>query len=131
MTIIAAVNFVAGIFFFRIGAWPVVGFCGLDVLAMWWAFRVNFADARKLERIEITAHELILEAHANGRDSRVRHFVRRWVKVELEEDRDRELVGALYLRSHGVRTEIGKFLAPEEKRSLARELRLALSSPHI
>ena len=81
MSLIAGANFIAGVVFYAIGAWPVIGFCGLDVLLMWWAFRVNFADGRKLERIEITAHELILERLAHGRERQEQRFVRRWVKV--------------------------------------------------
>ena len=131
MSLIAGANFIAGVVFYVIGAWPVIGFCGLDVLLMWWAFRVNFADGRKLERIEITAHELILERLAHGRERQEQRFVRRWVKVELEEDKDRELIGRLLLRSHGTRTEIGKFLAPEERKALAGELKAALASPHV
>jgi uncharacterized membrane protein len=131
MSLIAGVNFVTGVVFFAIGAWPIVGFCGLDVLLMWWAFRMNFADGRKLERIEITSHELILETHAEGREPQEQRFVRRWVRVEMEEDHSRELTGSLYLRSHGSRTEIGRFLSPDERKSLAHELKAALASTQI
>jgi uncharacterized membrane protein len=113
-----------------IGAWPVSGLwsrCG----SIWWAFRANFAVARQAERIEITEHELVVEHLAEGHTRRERRFVRRWVRVELEEDRDRELIGRLFLASHGLRTEIGRFLAPAERLELARELKSALARPHI
>ncbi len=126
MSLIAGLNFVAGIVFFAIGAWPVVGFCGLDVLLIWWAFHVNFADAKRAERIEITETELILDGHVKGREFPQQRFNRRWVRVELQEDQERELIGSLFLRSHGLRTEIGRFLAPGERKELARELRAAL-----
>jgi uncharacterized membrane protein len=32
MTFVTFVSFTAGYVFYRIGAWPVMGFCGLDVL---------------------------------------------------------------------------------------------------
>ncbi len=127
MSLIAGLNFVAGIVFFAIGAWPVVGFCGLDVLLMWWAFHANFADAKRAERIEVTATDLILDSHVKGQELPQQRFNRRWVRVELQEDEERELVGGLYLRSQGLRTEIGRFLAPHERKELARELRAALS----
>ncbi len=44
MAAIVAVNLAAGIVFSMIGAWPVTGFMGLDVVLVWWAFRANFAD---------------------------------------------------------------------------------------
>jgi uncharacterized membrane protein len=131
MCLIGGVNFFAGLMFLEIGAWPIAGFCGLDVLVMWWAFRANFASGRKLERIEITPHELILETESAGLQRKEKRFVRRWVRVELEEDHSRELIGNLFLRSHGNRTEIGRFLPPDERKSLAHALRSALANPHI
>ncbi len=131
MGLIATVNLVAGTVFFAIGAWPVVGFCGFDVAIMYWAFRRNFADGRRAERIEITEHELVLERLAEGRERQEQRFVRRWVRVRLEEDRERELIGRLLLHSHGTSTEIASFLGAEERKSLASALKSALASPHI
>lgn len=131
MTLIAAVNFIVGSVFYVIGAWPVLGFAGLDVLAIWWAFKANFADARRAERVVITEHEVVLErlSESNGREEQ--HFVRRWVRIDLEEDRERELVGGLFLVSGGTRTAIGAFLSPSERRELAGQLKAALAIPHI
>lgn len=131
MGLIAAVNLVIGGMFYAIGAWPVVGFLGLDVLAIWWAFRVNFADARQAERILITEDELVLERLAENRAREELRFVRRWVRVDLEEDTERELVGNLYLSASGRRTAIGAFLPPDERRAFAAQLRRALAIPHI
>jgi uncharacterized membrane protein len=117
--------------FYAIGAWPVVGFLGLDVLAVWWAFRVNFADARKAERIVITEHELILERLSERRGREELRFVRRWVRVDLEEDTGRDLIGSLYLSASGRRTAIGAFLPPDERKAFAGQLRRALAIPHI
>ena len=131
MSLIAGVNFIAGLVFFLIGAWPVVGFCGLDVAIMYLAFRRNFADARRAEVIEVTEHELILARLAEGCDREEQRYVRRWVRIELEEDRERELIGGLYIASHGIRTEIASFLGPNEKKELADALKAALASPRI
>ena len=46
MTFISTVSFVAGVAFWMMGAWPVLGFFGLDVLVIYWAFRINFRSAR-------------------------------------------------------------------------------------
>ena len=131
MAVIAALNLAIGLFFYIIGAWPVVGFMGLDVALIWWAFNKNFADARRAERIEITAHELVLERLSEKCPPRQQRFVRRWVRVELEEDRERERVGSLYLRFKGKRTEIASFLGAEERQAFARELQAALINPHF
>ena len=131
MTLIVLINLVVGGLFAAIGAWPVVGFAGLDVLLIWWAFKANFADAAKAERISITEHELILERLAGRKEPEQQRFVRRWVRVELEEDRDRELIGRLSLVSGQQRVHIGDFLAPGERRIMARALKSALAIPNI
>src|ERR1700681_643862 len=58
MGFISAVSFAAGLAFLLMGAWPVLGFFGLDVLAIYWAFRINFRDARATEEIRVTPSEL-------------------------------------------------------------------------
>lgn len=126
-----ALNFVAGTAFYLLGAWPVAPFLGLDVALVWWAFRKNYADALKEEQIEITAHELILKRFDHDRQREERHFTRAWVKVELEEDHDRELIGGLFLRFKGERTEIGRFLAALDRKAFAELLRAALAQPRI
>lgn len=131
MALIASFNFVLGLLSYIIGAWPVAGFAGLDVLLMWWAFRANFASARKAERISVTEHEVILEQLRDQHPSQTQTFVRRWVRVELEEDTERELIGRLALVSGKRRIPIGDFLAPEERKTLAQALRSALAIPRI
>lgn len=111
MGLVVAVNLVVAGMFVALGAWPIAGFAGLDVLLIWWAFRVNFADARKLERISITEHELVLDRLSEKYPPQQQRFVRRWVRVELEEDHDRELIGSLLLVSGRTRVAVGEFLA--------------------
>jgi uncharacterized membrane protein len=131
MAVLIGLNFAAGTAFYLLGAWPVAPFMGADVALVWWAFRKNYADALKEERIEITAHELILKRYDHDRQREELHFTRDWVKVELEEDKERDLIGRLFLRFRGERTEIGRFLAAHERAEFASLLRGALAKPHI
>ena len=131
MTVFIGLNLTAGLFFYVIGAWPVVGFMGLEVALVWWAFHVNFADARRAEHIEITAHELVLMRLAERQPPREQRFLRRWVRVELEENRERELIGPLYLRFRGRRTEIASFQGGHERQAFSRALKAALINPHF
>lgn len=131
MGLVILVNLVVAGMFVALGAWPIAGFAGLDVLLVWWAFKVNFADARKLERISITEHELVLDRLSEKHLPEQQRFVRRWVKVELEEDRERELIGRLLLISGRTRIAVGEFLAPEERKTLAQALKSALAIPRI
>lgn len=131
MGLVIAVNLVVGGMFMAMGAWPIAGFAGLDVLLVWWAFRANFAAARRLERISITDHELVLERLRENQPPEQQRFVRRWVRVELEEDRERELIGRLSLVSGTSRVSVGDFLAPDERKTLASALRAAIAIPRI
>ena len=58
MAFLTAVSFAAGVAFLVMGAWPVFGFFGLDVLVIWWAFRVNFRRGNASEEITVTPWEL-------------------------------------------------------------------------
>lgn len=131
MGCIALVSFVAGVAFLLVGAWPVFGFFGLDVLLIWWAFRHNFKDGEHLESITIDQTDLIVERHRPGKPKAIETFVRQWTRVELEVDEDRELIGKLFLVSKGLKTEIGSFLSPDDRQTLSRELRSALAVQRI
>ena len=131
MTVIVGLNLTAGLFFYIHGAWPIAGFMGLDVALIWWAFKANFADARCAEHIEITPHELVLMRLAERKPPQEWRFSRHWVRVELEEDRERELIGPLYLRFRGSRTEIASFLGGRERQAFAQALKAALINPHF
>ena len=60
MALVGGVSFVAGMVFFLLGAWPVVGFLGLDVLLVYWAFRANYRAAAAFEEVTVTPSELRL-----------------------------------------------------------------------
>jgi uncharacterized membrane protein len=58
MACLGGLSFVSGIVFVSIGAWPVFGFFGLDVLLVYLAFRANYRSARAYEEVTVTASEL-------------------------------------------------------------------------
>lgn len=127
MVIVAGLNFIGGMFFFVIGAWPVMGFMGLDVLLIWWAFRLNFAEAKRSERIIINGDAVQLWRNPARGAATSEEFNRRWLRVELEFDAARELVGRLFLIYRGRRSEVGSFLGAEERQGLAKALRKILA----
>jgi uncharacterized membrane protein len=126
MAIFGFLNLAGGLLFLVAGAWPIFGFMGLDVALLWWAFRRSFADGRRAERIKAEGERVWLTRITREGVELSVEFNRRWLSVELEHDDVRELVGRLYLRSHGMRHEIASFLGAEERLSLSRELMRAL-----
>ena len=125
MAFLSVVSFAAGIAFLLMGAWPVIGFFGLDVLAVYWAFKVNFRRATATEEISVTPSEL--------RVRRVSHrgHVAEWVLnplwVQLDQKTHAEFgIERLFLVSRGKRLAIAAFLGPQEKESFAVALSAAL-----
>jgi uncharacterized membrane protein len=125
--LVILINFIGGMLFLVAGAWPVTGFMGLDVLLIWWAFRKNFADAKRAERIVVDGDMVTLHRLATSGRREALEFNRRWLRVELEHDEARDMVGRLLLSYRGVLTEIGAFLGAEERASLSKALRRALA----
>src|ERR1700751_5272673 len=58
MALVGGVGFAAGVVFYVIGAWPIVGFLGLDVLLIYLAFRANYRAATAYEQVTVTPSEL-------------------------------------------------------------------------
>jgi uncharacterized membrane protein len=127
MGFLTLVSFTAGLAFLLMGAWPVFGFFGLDVLVVYWAFRVNFRRATATEQISMTPSEL--------RVRRVSHrgHVVEWVLnplwVRLDQKTHAEFgIEKLYLVSRGRHISVASFLGPDEKASFAKALLAALQT---
>jgi len=127
MTVLAGASFAAGIAFLMMGAWPVFGFLGLDVVLVWWAFRVNYREARAFEEISVTPNLIqVRQVSARGK-AREATFNPRWVRLETTRD---EISGItrVALISRGVPLVIGAFLPPLCKEELANSLAAALAT---
>jgi uncharacterized membrane protein len=127
MAFLSAVSFAAGLAFLLMGAWPVLGFFGLDVLAIYWAFRINFRHAKATEEIWVTPSELRVRRVSHR--GRVVEFVLNPLWVQLDQKTHAEFgIEKLYLVSKGRRVSIGSFLGPDEKASFAKALLTALQA---
>jgi uncharacterized membrane protein len=125
MTAIGGVSFVAGIVFLILGAWPVVGFFGLDVLLVYWAFRINYRAARAYEEVMVTPSELRVRKVSHR--GRVAEWSLNPVWVRLDRDTHEEFgIERLFLVSRGRKLPIGGFLGPHEKESFADALAAAI-----
>ena len=127
MAFVSAVSFAAGLAFLLMGAWPVLGFFGLDVLAIYWAFRVNFRHAEATEEIRVTPSDLWVRRVSH------RGHVVEWVLnplwVRLEQKAHAEFgIEKLYLVSKGRRISVARFLGADEKASFAKALTAALQA---
>lgn len=123
MLVLGAVSFAAGVSFVLIGAWPVFGYFGLDVLLVYLAFRSNYRSARMHEWVRLTEDTLTVERVGVGGERRRWQFQPYWLRVVLEEH---DQTSRLVLTSHGRELVVGGFLAPAERKTLATALKEAL-----
>jgi uncharacterized membrane protein len=128
---VALFNLAGGVVMWELGAWPVIGFMGLDVALIWLALHMSFRSAGRRERIVITDEALHLDRYVGRRLTERLRLDRPFVYVDLEWDRARDIVGRLALRSRGRLHTVGAFLGSEERRALAGTLRNRLAGPRI
>jgi uncharacterized membrane protein len=124
MLALGGVSFVTGMLFLAVGAWPVLGFLGLDVLLVYVAFRLNYRSGRRYETLELTPARFVLtRVHPSGRQEQ-HECNPYWARVSLREWPDGRT--ALSVISRGTELAFGSFLTDDERRDLAVALREAL-----
>lgn len=124
MLLLGLLSLIVGIVFVLLGAWPIVGFFGLDVAALYLAFRLSYRSARQREVLRLAADDFTVERidiYGARQQWRFQPF---WLRIVLEERPDAS--NRLLLASHGRRLAIGDFLGPTPRRELAESLRTAL-----
>ncbi|KCZ94617.1 DUF2244 domain-containing protein [Hyphomonas johnsonii] len=124
MLVVGCVSFINGMLFASMGALPVVGFYGLDALAIYVAFRWSFRRQREETRVTVSARTLTLEHHKADGTTKRAEIPSAFARVALDEP----LLPSSWLRIEHGRTAyvIGRFLTLPERKSLAQALRAAL-----
>ena len=115
-----AANLVIGLPMLILGAWPVMGFMGLDVWLLWWLFKRSYLDARRSETLVLTDSELLVDRVAPDGEREEHRLESYWLRVERGE--------RLVVTSRGNRVVIGRFLAPAERRKIGAELEAAIAA---
>ena len=126
MVLFASLGTISSVPFVILGAWPVAGFMGIDVLLIYLAFRASYRSARAYEDISVTPLALIIaKVSAKGRKAEWT-FHPAWVRLERIEHIEFGLQ-RLALSSRGRSVEVAGFLGPNAKAVFASKLSLALS----
>jgi uncharacterized membrane protein len=121
---------VTGLGFSLIGAWPVMGFFGIDIALLVGAFYLNNRDSRAAEQIDLTADALTIRRTDPCGRARHLSFQPQWLNIGFTETTQGH--DQLEVRSHGQSLVIGRFLSPEEREQACDDLRQALAQtkPH-
>src|ERR1700712_3125744 len=125
MALVGSLSFIGGMFFFLMGAWPVVGFLGLDVLLVYWAFRANYRAAAAFEEVVVTPSEIRLRRVSHRGEVAEWTLNPLWTKLDRETNEEFGLL-KLFLVSRGRRFPVAGFLPPKERESFAAALSAAL-----
>ena len=132
MSVLASLAICIGVGFFMLGAWPVIGFLGLEVLIVWGAFKLNYRAAKQHQKLTATEHELIVENVAPTGKTDIVCMSTDWLRVEVTPKAPPEMSARyrqrIFVTSHGRRAEIGSFLHPVETPGLATELSTMLEN---
>ena len=123
MAAIVLVSAGIGVAFVMLGAWPVTGFLGLDVVLLYLAFRWNYRQGRRAEFIRLDGAELAVRRVEPSGRRREWRFNAHWLRVAID-DRNHQLT----LSSHGRALVVGAFLSAAERLELAEALRAALAT---
>ncbi len=118
---LCALSLTIGVFFWFQGAPFVIGFTGLELLVVGWAFVVYARHATDGEWISLQGASLVVERETAGRRERA-EFERQWVRVEPKAGEH----SLIELSGRGRKIEVGRFVRPELRQVLAGEIRRAL-----
>ena len=110
-----------GAMFWAQGAVLVMPFVWLELVAVGVAFWIFARHASDGERISLEGSRLVVELESGGRLQRA-EFNRDWVRVEPKNG-GRSLI---QLSAQGRSVEVGRYVLPELRSALAREIRMAL-----
>jgi uncharacterized membrane protein len=111
-----------GVAFAALGAWMILPFAGVELLALAAAFLVYGRHAADGERVLLTPEALTVEV-SDGGITRVHEFDPRWARLVVREE---ARLPRLYLVGRGRELEIGRHLGWQRRNGFERDFRAAL-----
>ena len=129
MVVLGIISFIAGISFMLMGAWPVFGFFGLDVLLVYIFFKINFKSGKKKEVLILTKNQLIIEFYESKKNLKTHYFDANWLNIRLAKFKNE--MSKLIISSKNKSIIVGSFLRYEEKIDVVKSLKKALKKNHF
>lgn len=120
----AAAGLAVGGLFLTVGAWPVLGFYGLEFAVLAWFLTRNRRSGRVYEKVRLTERELVVERGDHRGPRSVETLPPHWLQVRIDDPPDHD--SQVRLSSHGRSVTVAAFLSPAERLDFARALQEAL-----
>jgi len=118
---------VTGAFFLSVGAWPIFGFLGLDVVAVYIAFRINYRAARAREEVSVSRTLVDIQKIAPSGKRQQHRFNPFWARFKVA--RHAEIgITRMAVEGQGREVAIGSFLNPDDRESFANAFGEALAT---
>lgn len=125
MAVMGTMSTLTGIIFWRLGAWPVPGFMGLDVVAVYLALRLSYRQGRAAEEIRMTRSLLTVRRTAPDGRSASAGLNPYWARLEVERHPEFGILRmAIAWQNH--RLAVGSLIGPKERERFAEEFSAAL-----
>lgn len=125
--VLAAGSSSIAVLFLALGAWPVAGFVGAELILVIGLLLVHHRLGRTVEEVVLDAQALTVTRRRGRRALRRWEFPPGWLRVSVVDD-DRGRPAGVLLASHGRQLAVGRFLTPDEQTQFAAALRGALAS---
>jgi uncharacterized membrane protein len=120
------VSLTVSVWAWRMGFWPVAGFFGLDMLAVYVALKVSFRRGRSFEEVMISQIEILLARVSHRGERREWRLNPLWTKLVQVDDEEFGLQ-RVALVSRRQEVLVARDAAPEERARVARGLKQALA----
>lgn len=122
---LATISMLVGVGFALAGAWLVLPFAGLEIIAIAYAFYYMYLHSNDFESITIQDDSVIVEKHGHKASSKD-EFHRYWARVVLR--KHAKDGSGLFIGSHGKEVEFGRhFINDEQRVMLARHIKQRLN----
>ncbi|MEF2071242.1 DUF2244 domain-containing protein [Consotaella aegiceratis] len=124
---VGLVSLGCGLLFVLQGAWPIVGFFGLDAFLIWLAFRANYRAAAAREEVAVSRSQLSIRKISAKGQVREAHYNPFWARFLV--NRHSEIgITRMAVSGQGRSTDIGAFLNPDDRESFATAFGRALAT---
>lgn len=118
---------VTALFFLAQGAWPVAGFFGLDIVAVYLAFRLNYRAGRAREEVSVSRTSLEIRKVAPSGKSVFHRMNPFWTKFRVRRHAEIGITG-MAVEAKGTSVSLGAFLNPDDRESFAKAFSQALAT---
>ena len=112
-----------GIFFWKIGAWPVFGFLGLDVLMLYYAFKINYKSGEIFENLRLLDKKFEITRCFPSGKQQTWDLEPYWLKAEITGERNNK---NLIIKSKEKIVLVGSFLNINDKKKLLKKIEEAI-----